>query len=178
MQDELVIELYSELSDIARLAGQVEIFGVRNDVPELAIAHVNLSLDELLTNSMSHGVVDPASHRIQVTLRLERGRLLVEVLDNGKPFAPFERSDPDLTRSLEGSDLRAGWTAGGGFEYILEQNWSVRLEYRYTDLGEYSKSVPLTSNCGIGSCSSTATNAVINLHPTDNTVRVGLALGF
>ena len=42
MQDELVIELHSELSDIARLAGQVEMFGLRNDVPELVIAHVNL----------------------------------------------------------------------------------------------------------------------------------------
>jgi outer membrane immunogenic protein len=76
------------------------------------------------------------------------------------------------------SDLRAGWTAGGGVEYLLLQGWSVRLEYRYTDLGEYSKSVPLTSNCGFPICSSPATNAVINLHPTDNTVRVGLALGF
>jgi serine/threonine-protein kinase RsbW len=101
MQDELVIELHSELSEIARLAGQVEAFGARNNVPEAAIGHVNLALDELITNTISYGVVDQRSHRIRVTLRLDHGRLVVELLDDGRPFAPFGGDDPDVTRSLE-----------------------------------------------------------------------------
>jgi serine/threonine-protein kinase RsbW len=126
MQDELVIGLYSELSDIARLAGQVEMFGVRNDVPKLAIAHVNLALDELFTNSMSHGVVDPTSHRIRVTLRLEHGRLLVEALDNGKPFAPFERSGPDLTRSLEEREI-------GGLGIFFVRKLMDHVDYQHVN---------------------------------------------
>ena len=30
-----------------------------------------------------------------------------------------------------------GWTAGGGVEYAIDNNWSVRAEYRYTDFGRY-----------------------------------------
>jgi serine/threonine-protein kinase RsbW len=101
MQDELVIELKCELTEIARLAGQVEAFGVRNNVPQTAIRHLNLSLDELITNTISYGVVDAPSHRIKVTLRLDRGALSVELLDNGRPFAPFQGDDPDITGSLE-----------------------------------------------------------------------------
>jgi anti-sigma regulatory factor (Ser/Thr protein kinase) len=101
MQDELVIELDSELSEIARLAGQVEAFGARHDVPEITIGHVNLALDELITNTISYGVVDQRSHRIRVTLRLDHGRLMVEILDDGRPFAPFGGADPDVTRSIE-----------------------------------------------------------------------------
>ena len=33
------------------------------------------------------------------------------------------------------SKTRAGWTAGGGVEYAVDQNWIVRGEVRYTDFG-------------------------------------------
>jgi outer membrane immunogenic protein len=33
---------------------------------------------------------------------------------------------------------RYGWTAGGGVEYALNQNWFLRGEYLYVDLGDYS----------------------------------------
>ncbi len=33
------------------------------------------------------------------------------------------------------SDVRLGWTAGAGLEYALSQNWSVKVEYLYADLG-------------------------------------------
>jgi outer membrane immunogenic protein len=31
-----------------------------------------------------------------------------------------------------------GWTAGGGFEYALGRNWSVKVEYLYVNLGSVS----------------------------------------
>ena len=33
------------------------------------------------------------------------------------------------------SSVRAGWVAGGGGEYMLNQNLSLNLEYQYVDLG-------------------------------------------
>jgi outer membrane immunogenic protein len=31
---------------------------------------------------------------------------------------------------------RVGWTIGGGVQYAIDRSWSVRAEYRYTDLGK------------------------------------------
>ncbi|ACB93767.1 outer membrane protein [Beijerinckia indica] len=33
---------------------------------------------------------------------------------------------------------RVGWTVGGGVEYAMTDNWSVRVDYRYTDYGNIS----------------------------------------
>jgi outer membrane immunogenic protein len=33
------------------------------------------------------------------------------------------------------NNARVGWTAGGGVEWQFTQNWSVKAEYLYTDLG-------------------------------------------
>jgi outer membrane immunogenic protein len=33
------------------------------------------------------------------------------------------------------SNTRAGWTAGGGIEYAVTDNWWVRAEYRYSNFG-------------------------------------------
>jgi iron complex outermembrane receptor protein len=37
--------------------------------------------------------------------------------------------------SDSGEATRTGWTAGGGVEYAINDNWSVRGEYRYSDVG-------------------------------------------
>jgi len=50
---------------------------------------------------------------------------------------------PDATGSCSagndfensGSDTSVGWTAGAGAEYAFNQNWSLKAEYLYTDLG-------------------------------------------
>jgi outer membrane immunogenic protein len=33
-------------------------------------------------------------------------------------------------------DTRAGWTVGGGGEWMLGRNWSIKAEYLYVDLGK------------------------------------------
>ena len=33
------------------------------------------------------------------------------------------------------SNTRVGWTVGGGIQYAITNNWSVRAEYRFTDFG-------------------------------------------
>lgn len=40
-----------------------------------------------------------------------------------------------------------GWTAGGGAEYAITNNWSVRVEYRYTAFDGYT--VPASTPTGI-----------------------------
>jgi outer membrane immunogenic protein len=38
----------------------------------------------------------------------------------------------------EKSGWATGWTIGGGLEYMIARNWTLRGEYRYADYGSYS----------------------------------------
>ncbi|MGO9006473.1 MAG: outer membrane protein [Beijerinckiaceae bacterium] len=66
------------------------------------------------------------------------------------------------------STTRIGWTVGGGVEYAVTNDWSVRAEYRYTDFGYFND--PLLNSSGglIGD----------RKHETDNAVRVGFSYKF
>ena len=40
------------------------------------------------------------------------------------------------------STTRVGWTLGGGVEYAVNDHWSARVEYRYSDFGHLTDVVP------------------------------------
>jgi outer membrane immunogenic protein len=86
------------------------------------------------------------------------------------------------TTSANGSwtDLRIGWTAGGGIEALVAPNWRVRAEYRFTDLGRFTKEVPLTrvSSDPVNLPNTGSLNSVVNLNAGFHTVRLGFAYGF
>ncbi|VTZ21453.1 Outer membrane immunogenic protein [Methylocella tundrae] len=39
---------------------------------------------------------------------------------------------------VSSSSTRVGWTVGGGLEYAVTNNWSIRAEYRYAQFGHSS----------------------------------------
>ena len=61
---------------------------------------------------------------------------------------------------------RVGWTVGGGAEYAFGPNWSVRAEYRYTDLGH------------VNEFEANTTGDSVTKHETDNKVLVGISYRF
>jgi outer membrane immunogenic protein len=71
---------------------------------------------------------------------------------------------------MSGSDTRLGWTLGAGAEYALTQNWTLRAEYMYVDLGK-SKTINRLSSDGVARISA---EPDVALH----TVRAGVNYKF
>ncbi|MGY3343751.1 MULTISPECIES: outer membrane protein [unclassified Bradyrhizobium] len=47
--------------------------------------------------------------------------------------------------TVTNSTTRLGWTAGVGIDAKIFENWMLRAEYRYSDFGTWSNSLPLVS---------------------------------
>lgn len=66
-------------------------------------------------------------------------------------------------QGVSASKTSYGWTLGAGLEYAINQNWSARAEYRYSDFGNTTYTI--------------ATNP-IRTSSTDHVVRLGLTYRF
>jgi opacity protein-like surface antigen len=58
---------------------------------------------------------------------------------------------------------------GAGVETELWAGWKGRIEYRYTDFGSQTKTVPLTTACTV--CPSPSSSASIALRESFHTLR-------
>ena len=64
-------------------------------------------------------------------------------------------------------DTKAGWTAGGGVEFLFASNWSAKFEYLYIDLGDSEMTV------NVGGVAATVTRSF-----TDHIARFGVNYRF
>ena len=75
----LEISLVNDLREIAAAAAKIDAFCEEQGLaPQTAYA-LNLSIDEILTNTISYGYDDDEQHRIGLSLRKEGDVLVVEI---------------------------------------------------------------------------------------------------
>ena len=92
-----------------------------------AVRHsVNVALDELLANALSHGRAgrDPCS--VTVEVKLDQERVTVILTDNGRPFDPFGQDAPDTTLSVEERPI-------GGLGIHLVEQLMDQVSYQRRD---------------------------------------------
>jgi outer membrane immunogenic protein len=84
---------------------------------------------------------------------------------------------PGMTTFYD-STAKAGWAAGGGIEYAFADQWSVKVEYLYVDLGNGSC---ISANCGFDSFNTvtgTLNPANDNVKFAVSTIRGGINFKF
>jgi outer membrane immunogenic protein len=105
------------------------------------------------------------SVRVRLGLALDRALLYVT---GGAAFAGFDNTYLTGLGFDSVSKTRTGWTVGGGIEYALNANWSIRAEYRYADYGSFNDY--LTNSAPYGTFA--------RHHETQNSVRGGISYKF
>ena len=99
-------ELKNDLSELEALCQHLNKFGQAVGLSEACITDVNICLDELFTNVVSYGFEDNLEHLIQFTMNLDNQVLTLSIEDEGIPFNPLEKKDPEIPDDL--IDVRIG----------------------------------------------------------------------
>ena len=111
----LELSLQNDLAELAVAAAQVDRFCAAHGLsPDIAFA-VNLSVDELLTNTIRYGYPNGGSHRIAMTVRLHDGVLEVELEDEAEPYDPTTVPHPDTDAPIEARPI-----GGLGVHFVRE----------------------------------------------------------
>ncbi|MDQ6435511.1 ATP-binding protein [Mesorhizobium sp. LHD-90] len=97
----LSLAIVNDLAEIGRIAPIIEKFCAEHGLGEETAHAINLSLDELLTNTISYGFEDGGRHVIDIVVEAQGDRAVVTVKDDAAAFDPTEAGDPDLDADLD-----------------------------------------------------------------------------
>jgi len=118
--------LDSQLSEIRRATGLGDEFKARHGLGDEDANAIHIVLDEVLSNSIRHGVAGAASHAIVVTLELSEGEIVVGVEDEGVAFDPTQAPAPVLAGTL-------AERKEGGLGVAFVRALTDHIEYRRID---------------------------------------------
>lgn len=123
MEARLNTRVRGSLGGIKAAAGDLERFSAENHLDASAVWPFQVSLDEMLSNTVRCGYGDaPGEHEIEVRFHLSDGLLEVVLIDDGAPFNPLEAKEPDTTQPLEER-------AGGGLGIFLVRRLMDEVRY-------------------------------------------------
>lgn len=119
----LKINLTKNIFDLNMLVTKLEQFFEENNISSISMP-MTLILEELFTNTITHGASYGREVFIEVNLGIDKDELIMTYKDNGMPFNVLDLPEPDLTASIENREV-----GGLGVHYVKTLTDSVEYEY-------------------------------------------------
>ena len=120
------VVIASQLPEIRRAAALVDQFKASHGLSDEDANAIHVVLDEVLSNSIRHGLAGAATHGITVTLDLSGGDIVLEIGDDGAAYDPTQAPAPVLPGKLAEAKE-------GGLGVAFVRGLTDSIEYRRID---------------------------------------------
>lgn len=122
MKSQLFFKLKNDISEISRLADNVEQFCKSNRVIPTSTFEINLVMDEIVSNIIMHGYIDDDEHFIEINFAIDEQTFSAKIVDDGKEFNPLTSTRDDRAASLEEKN-------SGGLGIHIIKKYADKVDY-------------------------------------------------
>ena len=99
MKEEIIIT--NHVDELPVLAEKIEALAESWELSMPLAMNINLALEEAISNVIFYAFDDEKEHDIKIVLSLENKTLTIKIIDDGKPFDPTARQQPDISLPAE-----------------------------------------------------------------------------
>ena len=110
------------LDSIVEISSFVEQELENADIAMKVVAQVNIAVDEIFSNIVRYSNATSAT----VGVEIKEDKINLRFADNGRPYDPTDRSDPDVSLSAEDRDI-------GGLGFFMVKKSMDEVHYEYYD---------------------------------------------
>lgn len=125
----MLLSIKNDINEISRVCDEVEKFCVSHKISTEKYHDIILILDEIVTNIIMYAYPDDGEHDFTMEMEAIDGNIYICLSDNGIPFDPLDKSDPDVNSCLEEREI-------GGLGIFIVRQLSDVVEYSRTDNNE------------------------------------------
>lgn len=105
MLTETSFVMRNDFADLGPAAEKTTEFLESHEASASAVFAANLAIEELATNTIKYGYRDQDEHQIHISIRLENGSAVIEMIDDGHPFDPFGVEHPNLALPVQDREI-------------------------------------------------------------------------
>jgi serine/threonine-protein kinase RsbW len=100
------IVIRNNAADLASLTAAMERVGAEHGMPEKSLFHLQVALDEIVSNVIKYAWPEGGDHVIEIRITLRDDGVEVEIIDDGRTFDP--RDAPKRDKPLPGRRPQPG----------------------------------------------------------------------
>lgn len=91
----------NQIGALAGLAVEIDKIAHKWKIPPPMAMNINLAVEEAVSNIIFYAFADKDRHEIRVSLSLDKNRLTIIIIDDGRPFNPLDKEQPDITLPVD-----------------------------------------------------------------------------
>lgn len=116
------ISVSPQLASIDTVTDFFETCLTEQNAPVKVVSQINIAVDEIFSNIVRYS----GATSVSIGCRAEKDHVVLRFADNGRPYDPTEKDDPDITLSAEERDI-------GGLGIFMVKKTMDDISYVYAD---------------------------------------------